>query len=95
MSYDFRDFATPQGWECPKCHRVYSPSTFMCYYCGNSERYTTTTTGTSKEDIVSKLLKMTPQEMLDYTTGYSATPVEVNRKVTNDGTYTVWQDIIK
>lgn len=24
-----------QGWECPKCGRVYSPSTSMCKYCGN------------------------------------------------------------
>ena len=21
------------GWECPKCKRVYSPSTPMCLYC--------------------------------------------------------------
>jgi hypothetical protein len=23
----------PQGWECPKCGRVYSPSFPMCTYC--------------------------------------------------------------
>ena len=23
----------PQGWECPKCGRVYSPSTTMCFTC--------------------------------------------------------------
>lgn len=23
----------PQGWECPKCGRVYSPSTAMCFTC--------------------------------------------------------------
>lgn len=23
-----------KGWECPKCGRVYSPSTSMCHYCG-------------------------------------------------------------
>lgn len=28
------DFA-PQGWQCPICKRVYSPTTPMCYYCGN------------------------------------------------------------
>lgn len=24
------------GWVCPKCGRVYSPFTPMCYYCGNN-----------------------------------------------------------
>jgi hypothetical protein len=24
---------TPQGWECPKCKRVYSPTTSMCSHC--------------------------------------------------------------
>lgn len=24
-----------QGWECPKCGRVYSPTTVMCFYCRN------------------------------------------------------------
>ena len=32
----------PQGWECPKCKRVYSPTTSMCSYCP-----TQTITGTS------------------------------------------------
>lgn len=31
-----------QGWECPKCERVYSPSMTMCSYCGNDK----VTTGT-------------------------------------------------
>lgn len=26
-----------QGWECPKCHRVYSPVTPCCFYCGNAK----------------------------------------------------------
>ena len=25
----------PQGWQCPICKRVYSPTTPFCYYCGN------------------------------------------------------------
>lgn len=29
-------FGVLQGWQCPICKRVYSPSTPMCYYCGNS-----------------------------------------------------------
>ena len=26
-----------QGWVCPKCGRVYAPSTPMCWYCGQKE----------------------------------------------------------
>lgn len=29
----------PQGWECPRCHRVYSPSQPFCLYC-NDKRVT-------------------------------------------------------
>lgn len=25
----------PKGWICPKCGRVYSPSTSECFYCNN------------------------------------------------------------
>lgn len=28
-----------QGWQCPICGRVYSPSTTMCYYCGSGQNY--------------------------------------------------------
>ena len=28
------DFSySPKGWECPKCGRVYSPTTPMCMHC--------------------------------------------------------------
>lgn len=27
------DFFTPQGWVCPKCGAVYSPSTPSCWNC--------------------------------------------------------------
>lgn len=37
--------AAAQGWQCPICGRVYSPTTLFCLYCGN-ETITTTTTGT-------------------------------------------------
>lgn len=29
-------FGAPQGWQCPICKRVYSPSTPMCFYCSNN-----------------------------------------------------------
>lgn len=36
-----------QGWTCPKCGRVYSPSTPMCFYCGRDSKVINTpnTTG--------------------------------------------------
>ena len=36
----------PQGWECPKCKRVYSPTTSMCAHCP-----TQTMTGTTSTSI--------------------------------------------
>lgn len=30
-------FAPNKGWVCPKCGRVYSPSTPMCWYCGDKQ----------------------------------------------------------
>jgi len=35
---------TPQGWECPKCKRVYSPTTIMCIACPQHTKTITTTT---------------------------------------------------
>lgn len=37
----------PQGWQCPICGRVYSPTTPMCWYC-NTGTTDTTSTGTYK-----------------------------------------------
>ena len=42
----------PQGWECPKCKRVYSPTTSMCTHCpqhsqGVTSTGTTLTVGSS------------------------------------------------
>lgn len=36
-------YFTPKGWECPKCGRVYSPTTPMCFYCSNKDVRTTFT----------------------------------------------------
>lgn len=39
-------FGASQGWQCPICGRVYSPTTPMCFYCsGKGETRTTTQTG--------------------------------------------------
>lgn len=35
---------TAQGWQCPVCKRVYAPYTPWCYFCGQEETKTTTTT---------------------------------------------------
>ena len=34
-----------QGWICPKCGRVYSPSTEMCLYCGGNTNVMPITVG--------------------------------------------------
>jgi len=34
-----------QGWECPKCHRIYSPNQSFCLYC--NDKRVTYATGTS------------------------------------------------
>ena len=46
LNYGF----APQGWQCPICKRVYSPSTPMCYSCGNYETTTTTCTGKTESN---------------------------------------------
>lgn len=37
----------PQGWECPKCGRVYAPTQMMCIACPQQSGITFTTTGTT------------------------------------------------
>jgi len=34
----------PQGWECPKCGRVYAPAMIMCPYCGKDQKEVAGTT---------------------------------------------------
>ena len=48
-NWDRTGFAQ-QGWQCPICKKVYSPTTPMCYYCGNGIPYTvsSTTVGDAK-----------------------------------------------
>lgn len=35
------------GWVCPRCNRVYSPTTPMCLYCGSNDYLTPTSIGDS------------------------------------------------
>ena len=62
-----------QGWQCPICHRIYSPITPMCYYCGDATK-NSTTTGTIKtialsaEPYIEKIYigkPIHPQEQID------------------------------
>lgn len=40
-----------QGWQCPCCRRVYSPTTSMCFSCGNQTVESATgTSGTRKDE---------------------------------------------
>lgn len=46
--------STPQGWECPKCGRVYAPTQMMCIVCPTQTSTTTTlaTSGTSSSTLL-------------------------------------------
>ena len=43
--YDMDINFVPQGWQCPICKRVYSPTTPMCNYCGGEQKTVATTSG--------------------------------------------------
>lgn len=40
----YPSMCVPQGWQCPCCRKVYSPTTPICFTCGQQEGYTTTGT---------------------------------------------------
>ena len=40
------EIGAQQGWQCPICKRVYSPSTMMCFYCGGERKTGISTDGT-------------------------------------------------
>ncbi len=48
---DFTGYAQ-QGWQCPICKRVYSPTTPMCWTCGKQDLVATdnTTENTTDKD---------------------------------------------
>ena len=41
-----------KGWECPKCGRVYSPNTSMCFFCGGIKTTVSKIKDTSWKDII-------------------------------------------
>ena len=52
-NWDEIDFTVQQGWQCPVCHRIYSPMTAMCFYCGSQETVTTKDTITFAKKFIS------------------------------------------
>lgn len=46
-----------QGWICPKCGRVYSPSTDMCLYCGGNTNIMPSTTTKILPDIITHVVE--------------------------------------
>ena len=73
----------PQGWQCPICKRVYSPSTTMCYTCGNEKFSVATTTGEATIDWVKRISEtlVKPQEY----EWYSRTRLEDCREMMRSG----------
>ena len=50
-------FFARQGWICPKCGRVYSPSTEMCLYCGGNTNIMPSTTTKILPDIITHVVE--------------------------------------
>ena len=43
----YRDPFIQQGWQCPKCGRIYSPNQPMCFFCYNEHTTITASNTTS------------------------------------------------
>lgn len=50
MIGDYQKIPPQQGWQCPVCGRIYSPTTMMCFYCGNKTETKSTTYMTGTPD---------------------------------------------
>lgn len=59
------DYFVSHGWVCPKCGRIYSPSTPMCFYCNNTESTTITATSTDYTEYAKYLNNFLTDSMWD------------------------------
>ena len=67
---------TQQGWECPKCGKVYSPTTIMCLTCGQEVKTNiTTNTPWNTVTVTNDIINGTTT---DTTTKYS-TPIDTTK----------------
>ena len=87
LYYDNDFLFAPKGWICPKCGRVYSPSTPMCWHCGGEET-TTVSTGTETHN--------TPQDWGHTITTATPGPIRTdNNPIPNSTTTSTPSDWIK
>lgn len=51
----YQMLGAPQGWQCPICKRIYSPTTPMCFYCnGETKTITTSNIDWTKQETITK-----------------------------------------
>ena len=60
--FDMFDSHVAQGWQCPVCRRVYSPTTPMCWYCGNESTSTSNTFTFEGQTTLEDLMKGVDKE---------------------------------
>ena len=71
----------PQGWQCPICKRVYSPSTMMCYYCGGDTVKSTDPSSTGidwrkHQSVTTVVYKPQDDNFTSISTGYATYTAE-------------------
>lgn len=63
-------YSAPQGWQCPICKKIYSPSTPSCTYCNSSYvTQNTTTPSTYSDTLIDNIDKL-------FSEGYPTQPME-------------------
>ena len=63
--FDNENPFNPQGWRCPICKRVYSPTTSLCLYCGNKQ-YTANVATLESQKLFEIMCDFTPEEQKEY-----------------------------